>query len=67
MGTVRVHAPEGAEIKVDGAPATGRASDGLSVAIGSHEISAMHPSLGERRASIDVRHGEAAEVTLRFE
>jgi hypothetical protein len=67
MGTVRVHAPDGAEIKVDGSVASGSASDGLSVAIGSHEISAIHPSMGERRASVDVRHGEAAEVTLRFE
>jgi hypothetical protein len=67
MGTVRVTAPEGAEIKVDGAPAGGTPSEGVSVTIGSHEISATHPSLGERRASIDVRHGEANEVTLQFE
>jgi hypothetical protein len=67
MGTVRVAAPEGAEIKIDGAAATGSASEGFSVAIGSHEISATHPSLGERRASVDVRHGEPAEVALRFE
>ena len=66
MGTVRVTAPEGAEIKIDGAPATGSATDGLSVAIGSHEISATHPSLGERRTSVDVRHGETAEVTLQY-
>jgi hypothetical protein len=67
MGNVRVTAPEGAEIKVDGAPASGTPAEGLSMAIGSHEISATHPSLGERRASIDVRHGDLTDVTLQFE
>ena len=67
MGTVRVTAPEGAEIKVDGAPASGSPADGLAIPIGSHEISATHPSLGERRASVDVRHGEVTEVALQFE
>jgi hypothetical protein len=67
MGSVRVNAPEGAEIRIDGAAAEGSPSEGLSVAIGSHEISATHPSLGERRASVDVRHGNSTEVTLRFD
>jgi hypothetical protein len=67
MGTVRVTAPEGSEIKVDGAPVAGLPADGLSVPIGAHEISATHPLLGERRASIDVRHGGPTDVTLRFE
>ena len=67
MGSVRVMAPEGAEIKVDGVPASGSPADGLQVAIGSHEISATHPSLGERRASVDVRHGAVTEVALQFE
>ena len=67
MGTVRVTAPAGVEIKVDGVVANGTPAEGLSVAIGSHEISATHPSLGERRASVDVRHGDPTEVTLQFE
>jgi hypothetical protein len=67
MGNVRVTAPEGAQIKVDGAPASGAAADGLTMTIGSHEISATHPSLGERRASVDVRHGAPTDVTLQFE
>ena len=67
MGTVRVTAPEGAEIKIDGVPAAGTPSEGLSVAIGSHEISATHPLLGERRASVDVRQGDVADVTLQFQ
>jgi hypothetical protein len=67
MGTVRVTAPEGSEIKIDGVPAAGTPSEGLSVAIGSHEISATHPLLGERRASVDVRQGDVADVTLQFQ
>jgi hypothetical protein len=67
MGTVRVTAPEGSEIKVDGAAAEGTPAEGLPVTIGAHEISASHPTLGERRASIDVRHGDPTDVTLQFE
>ena len=67
MGTIRVTAPEGAAILVDGRPAAGIASEGLSVAIGSHEISARHPNLGERRMPVDVKHGGLTEVTMRFE
>ncbi len=67
MGSVRVTVPDGAEIKIDGAAVTGSPSEGLSVAIGSHEVTATHPSLGERRASIDVRHGAPTDVTLQFE
>jgi PEGA domain len=67
MGSVRVTVPEGAEIKVDGALASGAPAEGLSMSIGSHEISATHPSLGERRASVDVRHGAQTDVTLQFE
>lgn len=67
MGSVRVTVPDGAEVKIDGAAVTGSPSEGLSVAIGSHEVSATHPSLGERRASVDVRHGTPTDVTLQFE
>jgi hypothetical protein len=66
-GTVRVRAPEGSEVRVDGQPASGNPSRGLSVAIGAHEISATHPELGERRVSIDVKHGGLTEVTLPYE
>ena len=66
-GTLRVTVPEGADVKVDGASASGSPSEGLSVSIGSHEITATHPTLGERRASVDVRQGAPAEVTLQFE
>jgi hypothetical protein len=67
MGSVRVTAPEGAEILVDGQRAVGVPSEGLSVAVGSHEITATHPELGERRAAVDVTSGALTEVTLRFD
>ncbi len=67
MGRIRVTAPAGAAVLVDGQPAAGTPSEGLSVAIGSHEISATHPALGERRMPVDVKHGGMTEVTLRFE
>jgi hypothetical protein len=66
-GTVRVIAPDGAEIKVDGVAAAGTPAEGLPVTIGAHEISATHPTLGERRASVDVRHGDPTDVILQFE
>jgi hypothetical protein len=65
-GTVRVTAPEGVQIKVDGELASGLPSEGLVVAIGSHEITGTHPQLGERRVSVDVRDGALTEVTLAF-
>jgi hypothetical protein len=67
MGTVRVTAPEGAAILVDGQAPAGSPGEGLSLAIGSHEISATHPVFGERRMPVDVKRGGLTEVTLRFE
>jgi len=66
-GSVRVTAPEGAEIRIDGQPATGVPAEGLPIAIGSHEITATHGELGERRIEVDVRHGSPTDVTLVFE
>jgi hypothetical protein len=66
-GTVRVKAPEGAQIKVDGHPVAGRPGEGLPVSIGAHEISAYHPDRGERRASVDVKHGSFTEVMLDYD
>jgi hypothetical protein len=66
-GTLRVTAPEGAVIFIDGQPTAGNPREGLSVAIGSHDISARHPELGERRTAADVKQGGLTEVALRFE
>ncbi|HKY21886.1 MAG TPA: PEGA domain-containing protein [Vicinamibacterales bacterium] len=65
-GSVRVTAPEGTEIRIDGQPTTGVPAEGLPVVIGSHEITATHAELGERRVQVDVVHGSLTEVTLQF-
>jgi CheY-like chemotaxis protein len=67
MGTVRIATTPGVEIRIDGELATGSPSEGLSVPIGPHDITATHPVLGERRVSVDVRHGSLTEVSLSFE
>jgi hypothetical protein len=66
MGSVRVTAPEGAEILIDGQPPVGVPGEGLSIAVGSHEISATHPQFGVRRMAVDVSHGAVTEVALQF-
>jgi CheY-like chemotaxis protein len=66
-GTVRVTAPPGAEVRIDGQPVNGAAGAGVALAIGSHEVSATLPERGERRVAVDVRHGALTEVTLRFD
>jgi hypothetical protein len=66
-GTVRVRIPEGSEVRVDGQLVPGNPSQAFPVAIGAHEISASHPELGERRVSVDVKHGGLTEVTLPYE
>jgi hypothetical protein len=66
-GTLRVAAPDGAVIFIDGQPTAGNPREGLSLAIGSHDISARHPELGERRMAVDVKQGGLTEVALRFE
>jgi hypothetical protein len=66
-GSVRINVPDGVTIFVDNQPIAVSPIEGLSLAIGSHEVSARHPTLGERRAQVDVKHGSLTEITLRFE
>ncbi len=66
-GTVRVTAPAGAEVRIDGQPINGEPGEGVALSIGSHEVSATHPERGERRVAVDVRQGALTEVTLRFD
>jgi len=66
-GTVRITAPDGAEVRIDGQPVSGMPEEGVALAIGSHEVSATHPERGERRVAVDVRDGALTEVTLRFD
>lgn len=67
MGTVRVSAPDGAEIRVDGQRPSGVPADGIEVSIGAHEISAIHPERGERRVSVDVKLGAPTDVALQYD
>lgn len=66
MGVVRVVAPDGVEIRVDGEPAGQTPIGDLSVPIGVREIVATHPERGERRQTVEVRYGEPADVRLEF-
>jgi hypothetical protein len=66
MGVVRIAAPDGVTIRVDGEPAGQTPIGELSVPIGVREIIAVHPELGERRQGVEVRYGEPAEVRLTF-
>ena len=66
-GSVRLNVPDGVTIFVDGQPVAVSPIEGLTLAIGSHEISARHPTLGERRLPLDVKNGGLTEATLRFE
>ena len=66
MGNVRITAPEGADIRIDGQAPSGVPGEGVAVSVGSHEITATHPTLGERRVAVDVMHGSLTEVSLQF-
>lgn len=62
MGSVHVTAPEGTEIRLEGEVVGRTPLDDLSIAIGTHDITATHPEAGQRRLMVDVRHGEVADV-----
>jgi hypothetical protein len=63
-GTVQVNAPEGAEVWVEG-ESVGRAPlNDLQVPIGTREIVARHPDIGERRSTVEVRYQQRTGVTF---
>jgi hypothetical protein len=63
-GTVRVNAPEGAEILVDGnRVGTGPVAE-VRVPIGTREILVRHPSIGERRVTTAVTASAPAVVNV---
>jgi CheY-like chemotaxis protein len=62
MGSVHLTAPDGTEIRVEGEVVGRMPLEDLSIAIGNREITAVHPLLGERKVTVEVRHGEVADV-----
>ena len=62
--TVHVLSAQGAEIWVEGERVGEAPARGLAVTIGTREIMARHPELGERREIVEVRAGDETEVTL---
>ena len=57
----------GAEIWVEGTLMGTAPVGSLSVQIGTREIVARHPDLGERRGTVEVKIGETAELPLLFD
>ena len=66
LGVVHVSGLPGTEIWVEGERVGEAPIWNVNVPIGTREIVARHPTLGERRETIEVRHGEPAEVTITF-
>jgi hypothetical protein len=64
---VHIIAPEGADITVDGESAGKAPLADVSLALGTHEITAALPDGGGRRsATIGVRYGEVTEARIEF-
>jgi PEGA domain len=65
-GTLRIDAPEGSEVFIDGA-SVGRTPIGeQTVTIGIREIVVNHPQLGEKKLSATVTSSAPAEVKVEF-
>jgi len=65
-GVVRISAPDGAEVWVDGQHVGDTPLGDLPVAIGAREIVLKHPELGEQHVIANVTVGTPAEVTIDF-
>lgn len=65
-GTVRIDAPAGAEIFIDGKPVGEAPIADQRVTIGTREILVKHPQLGEKKVAVTVTSGAAAEVKVEF-
>ena len=66
VGIVRITAPAGADVLVDGVLFGETPLRELSLPIGLHEIVLRHPELGEQRVSITVGASAPTEVTVDF-
>jgi hypothetical protein len=66
-GTLRVTAPAGAEVFVDGARVGEAPLDELKVSVGTREVVVKHPTLGEKKVNVRVGSDKPAGVTVTFE
>ena len=65
-GTVRIDAPEGSEIFIDGTKVGDAPLGTQRVTIGIREILVKHPQLGEKKATATVTSSTPAEVRIEF-
>jgi hypothetical protein len=65
-GIVRVNAPAGTEVSIDGQHVGVTPLGDLHVAIGSREIVCKHPQLGQQRIVTDVKRSVPVEVNVDF-
>jgi len=66
VGIVRITAPAGADVLIDGALFGDTPIRELRLPIGAHEIVLRHPQLGEQRVSVTVGASAPTEVTVDF-
>jgi hypothetical protein len=65
-GIVRIFAPDGAEVWIDGERVGVTPLNDLRVAIGARDIVVRHPELGEQHTIANVTIGSRAEVVVDF-
>jgi PEGA domain len=66
VGIVRITAPAGADVLIDGVLFGDTPLRELSLPLGTHEIVLRHPQLGERRVSVTVGASAPTEVSVDF-
>ncbi len=62
--TLKITAPEGAEVSIDGEKAGEAPVQDRQVKLGSHEIAVKHPQLGEKTVTAVVSSEKPAEVAI---
>ena len=66
VGIVRITAPAGADVLIDGVLFGDTPLRELRLPLGSHEIVLRHPQLGEQRVSVTVGASAPTEVSVDF-
>ena len=65
-GIIRIDAPAGAEIFIDGAKVGDAPIGDQTVTVGTREILVKHPQLGEKKVTATVTSSTPAEVKIEF-